>query len=245
MNKIVIQGALQSEIDYLLKIFDVLKKVNYCNYTFYECNYKGFMIIISKTKIGEISSAIATTLAIQKYQPEFIINQGTAGALVDWLNKGDIVVGNKIYYLSLFSMEENKEIDPINPWKNTEYKTIDNDTISYLADKKLVSWIKSLNLLNKYNLYFDCIGSGDLWTKDKNTINNYNKKYKVVCEAMECSGAYLAANSQNIPIVSIRVISNNELKNQKYDENMSIVSQKLVIDILDEYIKVGGKNERN
>ena len=99
MNKIVIQGALQSEIDYLLKIFDVLKKVNYCNYTFYECNYKGFMIIISKTKIGEISSAIATTLAIQKYQPEFIINQGTAGALVDWLNKGDIVVGNKIYYL--------------------------------------------------------------------------------------------------------------------------------------------------
>ena len=62
---------------------------------------------------------------------------------------------------------------------------------------------------------------------------------------MECSGAYLAANSQNIPIVSIRVISNNELKNQKYDENMSIVSQKLVIDILDEYIKVGGKNERN
>ena len=119
MNKIVIQGALQSEIDYLLKIFDVLKKVNYCNYTFYECNYKGLMVIISKTKIGEISSAIATTLAIQKYQPEFIINQGTAGALVDWLNKGDIVVGNKIYYLSLFSMEENKEIDPINPWKNT------------------------------------------------------------------------------------------------------------------------------
>jgi nucleoside phosphorylase len=37
--------------------------------------------------MGEISSAIATTLAIQNYSPLFILNQGTAGALVEWLNK--------------------------------------------------------------------------------------------------------------------------------------------------------------
>ena len=90
MNKpIVIQGALQNEIEYLLKIFDVKNKINIGSYFFYECIYKNYPVIISKTKIGEISSAIATTLAIQKYDPLFILNQGTAGALVECLNKKD------------------------------------------------------------------------------------------------------------------------------------------------------------
>ena len=50
MNKpIIIQGALQSEIDYLLKKFESVKKTNLGNYIFYECTYKNYPIIISKT----------------------------------------------------------------------------------------------------------------------------------------------------------------------------------------------------
>ena len=72
MNKpIIIQGALQSEIDYLLKNFQIKNKTNLGGYIFYECIYKNYPIIISKTKMGEISSAIATTLDIQKYNPLF------------------------------------------------------------------------------------------------------------------------------------------------------------------------------
>ncbi len=238
MNKpIVIQGALQSEIDFLLEKVKINKKEFIGNYIFYECIYKNYPVIISKIKIGEISSAIATTLCIKNYSPLFIINEGTAGALVNWLNKGDIVIGNKIYYISQFSTEEDKETDDNNPWKNDEYKTIDNEIVSYEANKKLLDWLKGLKILNKKNIYFDIIGSGDVWTKNTNQILEYNKKYGVVCEAMECSGAYISANSLNTPLVSIRVISNNELKNQSYDEKTSLHSQKLALDIIDEFIE--------
>ena len=54
---------------------------------------------------------------------------------------------------------------------------------------------------------------------------------------MECSGTYLAANSLGIPLVSIRVISNNEIKNQEYDESTSIISQKIIISIIDKYLE--------
>ena len=54
---------------------------------------------------------------------------------------------------------------------------------------------------------------------------------------MECSGTYLAANSLGIPLVSIRVISNNEIKKQEYDETTSIISQKITISIIDKFIK--------
>ena len=237
MNKpIVIQGALQNELEYLLKIFEVKNKINIGSYFFYECIYKNYPVIISKTKIGEISSAIATTLAIQKYDPLFILNQGTAGALVEWLNKKDIVIGKQIYYLSQFSTDENKENDEINPWKKVGYRTIDNEIVSYNANEKLLSWLQSIDILKRENIYFDIIGSGDIWTKDVNQMKKYNNDYGIVCEAMECTGAYMAANSFQAPLVSIRVISNNEIKKQQYDEKTSIITQKLIINIMDKFL---------
>lgn len=238
MNRaIVIQGALQSEIDLFLKVFNVVKKVDVGSFVFYECVYKNQPIIVSKTKMGEIASAIATTLCVEKYNPLFIINQGTAGACVDWLSTNDIVVGTKIYYISQFSTDENKEIEEINPWKNEGYKTIDNEFVSYKTDEKLISNLKSLNALSGKNIYFDVIGSGDVWTKDIEKMAEYNAKYGVVCEAMECSGAYLASNSLGVPMVSIRVISNNEIKNESYDPQTGVVAQEKVIQIIDEIIE--------
>lgn len=238
MNRpIIIQGALQSEIDYLLETFQIENKITFSGYVFYECIYKNYPIIVSKTKMGEISSAIATTLAIQKYNPLFILNQGTAGAFVEWLNKKDIILGKQICYISQFSTDKNKEIETINPWKKTEYRTIDNEVISYNANQKLLNWLQGLDILNKENIYFDIIGSGDVWTKDINQITKYNEDYGIVCEAMECTGAYMAANSLETPLISIRVISNNEIKKQEYDEQTGILSQKMAIDIIDEFLK--------
>ena len=54
---------------------------------------------------------------------------------------------------------------------------------------------------------------------------------------IECSGAYISANSLGVSLISIRVISNNEIKKQEYDEKTSLVSQQIVIDIIDEFIK--------
>ena len=237
MNKpILIQGALQSEIDYLLKKFSINKEVSIGKFLFYECEYNDYPIIISKTKMGEVCSSIATTIGIQKYNPLFIINQGTAGALVEWLNKGDIVVGKKFYYISQFSTAPDTENADINPWKKDEYKTIDGEIISYDCDEKFLDQLKSMKVLESSNVYFDIIGSGDIWTKDIKTMKKYNLDYGVVCEAMECTGAYMSANSLNTPIVSIIVNSNNEIKNQEYDESTGIEAQKLVIKTIEEFL---------
>ncbi len=234
---IAIQGALQSEIDYFLNLFEVREKKTIGGFVFYECTYKDYPIVLSKTKIGEIASSIATTLLIQNYHPLFILNQGTAGASTEKLNRGDIIVGDKIYYISQFSTEENKEEDILNPWKKNEYRTLDNEHMSYSANPEFLNWLQTLEILRKDNIYFDTIGSGDVWTKDVETIKKYNQDYGIVCEAMECSGAYVAANSLDTPLVSIRVIANNELKDQKYDEKLGIKSQELVVNIIDEYLK--------
>ncbi len=103
MKPIIIQGALYSEIDYLIDTIKP-KKIEYNNFIFYEGSYNNYPVIISKTKTGEITSSIATVLAITKYNPLFIINQGTAGACNEKINKEDVVIAEDVYYLSQFSM---------------------------------------------------------------------------------------------------------------------------------------------
>ncbi len=238
MNKpIILQGAMQCEIDLLVQKIELIQKKQIGQFVFYEGTYKNYPIVISKTKIGEITSAIATTLAIQEYDPLFILNQGTAGALVEWLNKKDIVIGSQVYYLSSFSCDPDKEKDSLNPWKKTGYHTLDHEYISFQANEKLLKWIQGLDIVQQKNIYFDCIGSGDIWTKKIEQMNQNAKEYKVVCEEMECAGAYMAANSLNVPLISIRVISNNEITKQAFEEEIATISQQLVLQILDCFIK--------
>lgn len=233
---IIIQAALYSEMNYLLEKFTVEKENYVGDFLFYECSYKGKRVIISKTKMGEVTSAVATTLGIMTYEPLFIINQGTAGASTVKLNKNDIVIGESVSYICALSTTADRNEDRTNPWKSEEYLNLDGERISYKADKRLIDMLKDFSCLKRDGIYFDVVGSGDIWTKDRETIEKYNRENKMVCEAMECTGAYFAANTLGVPLVSVRVISNNELKGQEYDPETDVNAQKAVLSILDEFL---------
>lgn len=233
---IVVQGALLSEIGFLLDEVKVRRRVRVGNCEFFECEYKNYPVVVSKTKIGEIASAMATTVAIQRYKPLLIINQGTAGALAYELDRGDIVVGEKIFYLSQFSTDEDEEMLAVSPWKTEEYRTLDGEVVSYAADRELIEILRGTKTLQSGNIIFGGIGSGDVWTRDSRIIEKYNRRYGVVCEAMECSGAYMTGNSFGTPVVSIRVVSNNELRGQKYEPETGIFAQEVTMKVLDEFL---------
>ena len=232
----MIQAAMQSELDYLLQQLAPKTKTEVSGFVFYECDYNGYPIVLSKTKEGEVCAAIATVLGIQKYSPCFIINQGTAGAFAMNFNIGDVVVGERICYISQFATEPDKETEPLNPWKHDEYRMVDGDVMSYRCDKAFLNWLKDRDALKSKTVYFDTVGTGDVWTKSPELITRYNKEYGITCEAMECTGVYFAANSMGVPAVTMRVISNNEIMNQPFDEKTSVHSQKLALDVAIEYI---------
>ena len=235
-SPIVIQGAMQSELDYILANLEIKAKTEEAGFVFYECVLNGYPIVVSKTKMGEVAASIATVLAIKKYSPAFIINQGTAGSFDERFSIRDVVIGERICYISQFATEPDKETEPLNPWKKNEYKTVDNEIISYRCEENLLSWLKGLELLQRETVHFDTVGSGDVWTKSPELIKKYNREYGITCEAMECTGVYFAANSLNTPAVTLRVISNNEILNQPFDESTSVYSQKLSLEIAGAYI---------
>lgn len=57
---------------------------------------EGKKVILALSGIGKVNAAITTTVLIEKYQPNCIINTGSAGGLGKIIHIGDIVVGNKV-----------------------------------------------------------------------------------------------------------------------------------------------------
>ena len=59
-----------------------------------------------------------------------------------------------------------------------------------------------------------------------------HKKYGILCEDMESTSVYTISNLYNVPVISIRVISNNEILNEEYERDLGIESQKIVKELI-------------
>ena len=63
---ILIVGAMNSEIDYLINKIEECKVTEKIGYKFFEGFIKSYPVVLVKTNIGLVNAATATTLATQK-----------------------------------------------------------------------------------------------------------------------------------------------------------------------------------
>ena len=76
---ILIIAAMEDvELNYLKTSIKNIKEVEYKSFKFYEGEVLKTKIILCETKVGLINAGIALTLAIEKYNPSIIINEGVA-----------------------------------------------------------------------------------------------------------------------------------------------------------------------
>lgn len=76
---ILIQGAIDIEVNYLIDILENKEEIEIGTYKFFRGYIDNYPVIVSKTKIGQTNAGASTSIAILKYSPIMIINQGTAG----------------------------------------------------------------------------------------------------------------------------------------------------------------------
>ena len=236
MKPILIQGAENSEINYFLEILKNKNEVEIGSFKFWTGEIFNLPIVVSRTKVGEINCAIATTIGILKFEPRCIINQGTAGSHSIDIHRGDIIVGEKYVNICNFQINyaEKGEYTNINRWNLKSYYSDDDKIISNNADLKLIEILKIIKNNIDEKIIFGTIGSGDIWNREVDRILYLHEKYGTLCEDMETAGAYNTANSFGIPIIGIRIISNNEITSEKYNPELSTDCQKFVEKVIKE-----------
>ena len=220
------------ELNYLKQKLEktIVNKNKLC--TFYEGEMYGNQVILCDAKVGLINAASATTLAIEKYNPEIIINQGCAGGIGKNVHKSDLVIGTECINITSVKTKYREE--------GQGFKVEDWDLINFIAgeedrlvpqkcSEKLLNLVKNIESSYRYGkVHYGVIGSGDIWNKECDMLINLNQKYGIICEEMESIAVYTIANQYNIPVINIRVISDNELLGEEYERNISYKSQEFV-----------------
>ncbi len=238
---ILIIGAMDVEINFLIDRLENLETNNLNIYNVYKGEIDGYPIIISQSEVGVINSSVITALSIEKYNPLLIINQGTAGGYTRNIHKGDIVIGSECFNIMSAKTPNKGENEGSNSLE-WQYVSFTNGGIdkkrTIKADKRLVNFIyKRKNIYLNGNIYIGVIGSGDIWNGEKDKIEYLNKKHDVLCEEMEGISVYTVSNNYNIPVVGVRVISNNTILEEEYDELSALKCQKFTYEVIKDLIK--------
>ncbi|MCQ2547557.1 MAG: 5'-methylthioadenosine/S-adenosylhomocysteine nucleosidase [Clostridia bacterium] len=229
MRPILIEAAMASELYYLVEKLNAKEKtIN--KVSFFETEFDAYPIVLMKTKVGEINSAISNTVAMMTYNPCLIINIGTGGGYGEEANVGDIVVGKSIRYISQYVTSGDIEPD-FNCWKKDKFVSLDGEEVSYSISDKLLNYLKA-ELFKDKNVKYATICSGDIWSKDEETIRKHIELYDGLCEVMEATGAHFAADSFNCPEFALRIVSNNEIKGQLFEEHYGQDLQEFVYDLI-------------
>ncbi len=229
---ILIQGAMDIEVQYIIDLLKDKKLIQIAEYEFYEGTIDNIKIVVSKTLVGTINATIATSIGIEKFNPDIVINQGIAGAHKEDLHVGDIVIGEKCCNINSFKMPIKSKGEGSNPFEwelNKRAKDIQQ------ANLKLVDLVeKSLISNTKNKIYRGILGSGDVFNREYDRISWINNTFNNLSEDMESIGTYSVCNKFKVPCIGIRIISNNELLLEDFDTEQAIELQQTLINILNQ-----------
>ncbi|QWC23763.1 5'-methylthioadenosine nucleosidase [Bacillus haikouensis] len=245
---IIVQGPMPIEAEKLAGHLEDVKEEKSGSFVFYKGKLEGYPVIVAKTGKGMENTAAATAVAIEKYDPAAIINQGTSGGHDPELNVFDIVLGEKTVNLGSLktgALDEGEGIEP-KEWipmdlmasEGSAGEDPDAENIRYFeGDEGLLAAAKAVKgKYEKGKVVEGTIGSADVWNNEVDRINWFYEKYGTSVEEMEgAAGAQIAA-AYDVPFLGIRVLSNNKVNGGQYNPDTAEANQAYVLEVLKEYI---------
>ncbi len=186
-------------------------------------------MVIVQSGIGKVAAALATALLIDKFQPDYVVNTGSAGGFEQSLKVGDIVISSEVRYHDVNVTAFGYEIGqlPGNP-------------AAYMPHPTLVAAAKSgIEQLTNIQTLVGLITTGDTFMTADDDIAKARANFPTMA-AVEMEGAAIAQTCHqfNVPFVVIRSMSDIAGKEsptsfEAYLETASVNSSQLVLNMLD------------
>lgn len=245
---IMIQGAMNVEIDRLVRTLKNPVAYKFSKYVYFAGTYKNYPVVIVRTEQGMSNAAASTVIGINEFNPVAVINQGTAGGHDYKVHVNDIVIGEKTFETFAIKTDFNAAGDGVGITNQEmrgvyaydhEQKTFRKYT-EFLADPKLFRIAKQTADEHKeFNVTVGTIATADAWLENVDYINFLNEKYSSTCEEMETHAAAHICQNLGVPFIGIRVISDNCLNYEDWDVATAYTGQDFVLLVVEKLIEEG------
>jgi adenosylhomocysteine nucleosidase len=223
--KIAIIGAMEEEVTLLRdRIEDrTVEVIAGCEFT--AGRMDGIDVVLLRSGIGKVNAAMSTSILLEKYNPDYVINTGSAGGYDPNLNVGDLVISSEVRHhdvdVTVFGYE---------------YGQVPQLPAAFLADKELIKVAEEgAKEISDIQTVQGLIATGDAFMNDPVRVDYIRDKFTDL-KAVEMEAAAIAqvAYQFGIPFVVIRSLSDiaGKESNVSFDqflEKAALHSANLVI----------------
>ncbi len=208
--KLGIIGAMPVEVDLLKSKLQNGQTEQEGAFEFYSGTIDGIEVIVLLSGIGKVSAAIATVLLIERYQPDYIINTGTAGGLRD-VKMGNLVIGTEVGY-------HDADVTAF----GYELGQMAQQPVRFVSDTFLLNVVNKAieSLTVQQNVFQGIILSGDSFMSDPERVNQVRGDFpKALAVEMESAAIAQTCAQLKVPFIVVRAISDlaGEGNSKSYD----------------------------
>ncbi|SDO13236.1 5'-methylthioadenosine/S-adenosylhomocysteine nucleosidase [Halobacillus aidingensis] len=245
---ILIQGPMPIEAEnFAAKLEDVEEETS-GNFVFYKGKVDDYPVIVMKTGKGMENTAAATAIAIEKFDPAAIINQGTSGGHDPDLHVFDIVLGERTVNIGSLKTGHREDGEGIAPkeWipmdlmasEGSAGEDPDAENIRYFeGDKVLLKAAKAVkNTHEEGKVVEGTIGSADVWNNEVDRIQWFHENFGTSVEEMEGAAGAQIAKAYDVPYLGVRILSNNKTNDGEYNPDTAEANQDYVYEVVKKYI---------
>ena len=200
-----ITGAMEEEVTILKRKLNDMNEINIAHVKFYVGKLNHKEVVLTQSGIGKVNASISTTLLIEKFNPEVVINTGSAGALDQTLSIGDILVSNHVLYHDANATAF-----------GYEYGQIPQMPKTYTTDPTLLK--KTMHVLEQQQLNgkVGMIVSGDSFIGSSEQRQKIKQQFpEAMAVEMEATAIAQTCYQFKVPFIVIRAVS--DLANGKAD----------------------------
>ena len=88
--------AEEKELSAIREIMTNVEEFNIYEKIFYKGRIENREVVVVKSNVGKVNSARVCQILIDKFNPNLVINVGTAGSVDNRLDIGDVVIANRL-----------------------------------------------------------------------------------------------------------------------------------------------------
>lgn len=234
--RILIVGAMDSELNNVLHYFNCQKMNKFQNYYRFWLAQKNqdYELGVLQTFVGDTNAAVATTLALESFKPDYVFKIGCVGGNSHGLHVGDLLLPQGFFHSGSWitrSIKNNIPTKNSATWQSVFGKLpyqVNSDNLGshpyfIKPDSKLVDSFKKFFVDQKFDPVPCYIGGGNMWFFDKTLMKNVSKTHipgnredRVWGADMESYSIVQACSVFDTPFFGFYKISNSDFYNEPY-----------------------------
>ncbi|QUW22175.1 5'-methylthioadenosine/S-adenosylhomocysteine nucleosidase [Sporosarcina sp. Marseille-Q4063] len=196
--KIAVIGAMEEEVELLRKSIASSQTTVIANIEYIEGSIGNHEVILVKSGIGKVNAAMATTMLLEKFMPDVVLNTGSAGGFKERLEVGTVVISSEVRH---------HDVD-VTAF-GYEYGQVPQLPAAYLGDKKLIKLaVEAVEEIGEHRHSIGLIASSDTFMSDTSHVDKVRSTFPTIIAAeMEAAAVAQVCHQFETPFVVIRALS--------------------------------------